>query len=123
MFTLFYGILIGCITLYAFSLGGQTYAFTVLGISQLFHAIGMRDKDKSILRMNHLENPFMLLAFFLGIALQVMVTEIPFLVEAFGTAKLSLSQWKLLLGISAVPLLVHEILLIPRKLLGIGRRR
>ena len=122
-FTVFYGILIGCITLYAFSLGGQTYAFTVLGISQLFHAIGMRDKDKSILRMNHLENPFMLIAFFLGLALQVLVTEVPFLVEAFGTAKLSFSQWRLLLGISAVPLVAHELLLLPRKLLGMGRKQ
>ena len=55
-FTVFYGVLIAAITLYAFYLGGQTYAFTVLGVSQLFHAIGMRDKDKSVFRMKHLEN-------------------------------------------------------------------
>ena len=83
----------------------------------------MRDKDKSILRMNHLENPFMLIAFFLGLALQVLVTEVQFLVEAFGTAKLSFSQWRLLLGISAVPLVTHELLLLPRKLLGMGRKQ
>lgn len=33
----------------------QTYAFTVLGMSQLFHAIGMRDVETSLFRMNHLE--------------------------------------------------------------------
>ena len=76
-FTVFYGLLIAGITLYAFRLGGQTYAFTVLGVSQLFHAIGMRDKNKSFFSMNHLENPFMILAFCLGLGLQMMVTEVP----------------------------------------------
>lgn len=28
----------------------QTYSFTVLGMSQLFHAIGMRDVQKSVFR-------------------------------------------------------------------------
>lgn len=121
IFTVFYGILIGSITLYAFHLGGQTYAFTVLGISQLFHAIGMRDKDKSVLSMNYLENPFMLLAFFLGILLQVMVTEIPYFVQAFGTEKLSFAEWQLLLGISAVPLLMHELLLLLGRILGMKK--
>lgn len=123
IFTVFYGLLIAAITLYAFHLGGQTYAFTVLGVSQLFHAIGMRDKDKSVLRMNHVENPFMIIAFFLGLGLQVMVTEIPYFVEAFGTARLSLGEWKLLLGISAVPLLAHELLLLPGKLLGMKKHQ
>ena len=40
----------------------QTYAFTVLGMSQLFHAIGMRDVERSVFRMNHLQNRLMLLA-------------------------------------------------------------
>ncbi|MBR4878320.1 MAG: cation-translocating P-type ATPase, partial [Clostridia bacterium] len=31
----------------------QTYAFTILGLSQLFHAIGMRDVNKSVFKMNH----------------------------------------------------------------------
>lgn len=108
--TVLYGILIGSITLYAYFLGGQTYAFTVLGVSQLFHAIGMRDQRKSVCTMNHLENPYMILAFFFGLFLQVIVTEVPLLIQVFQTQKLMLSQWVLLLGISALPLLVHEIL-------------
>ena len=35
-FTVFYGLLIAGITLYAFRLGGETYAFTVLGVSSAF---------------------------------------------------------------------------------------
>lgn len=118
LFTVFYGVLIGAITLYAFYKGGQTYAFTVLGVSQLFHAIGMRDRDKSVLRMNHLENPFMIIAFFLGIALQMLVTEVPYFIQAFQTTRLSFGEWQWLLGISAIPLLMHEILLLPRLLTG-----
>lgn len=121
LFTIFYGFLIGCITLYAFHLGGQTYAFTVLGVSQLFHAWGMRDREKSILRMNHLENPFMILAFVLGIFLQLLVTEVPWLIQAFGTQKLSWGEWQLLLGLSAAPVLAHELLLLPGRLIGMRK--
>ena len=60
----------------------------------------------------------MILAFFLGIFLQVLVTEVPWLVDAFGTKQLSFGEWQLLLGISVLPLVFHELLLLPRKLLG-----
>ncbi|MBR2627083.1 MAG: PLP-dependent transferase, partial [Peptococcaceae bacterium] len=45
----------------------QTYAFTVLGMSQLFHAIGMRDMHKSFFRMHPLENKLMIGACMIGI--------------------------------------------------------
>ena len=60
----------------------QTYAFTVLGISQLFHAIGMRDVETSLLRMNHLNNRLMLAAFVIGFSLQGLVTEFPYFIQA-----------------------------------------
>lgn len=87
----------------------QTYAFTVLGFSQLFHAIGMRNVNLSILRMNHRNNPFMFTAFFIGLFLQIIVTEIPVLTTLFGAAKLSLTEWLALTLLSAVPLLFHEL--------------
>ncbi|HJA94294.1 MAG TPA: cation-translocating P-type ATPase [Candidatus Eisenbergiella merdipullorum] len=88
----------------------QTYAFTVLGMSQLFHAIGMRDVEKSVFRMNHLQNRLMLLALAVGFLLQISVTEIPLLTAAFGTAHLTLREWLRLLILAAFPLLAHEIL-------------
>ena len=140
--TCFYGILIAVISLMAFSMPlwpwmkeatglgekllvfraglekeaflvrGQTYAFTVLGMSQLFHAIGMRDVGRSVFRMNHLENKVMLLALAAGMALQVAVTELPCFVKAFGTAHLSLSDWLVLSALAAVPIAAHEIVLL-----------
>ena len=144
--TVFYGLLIGGVSLAAFlmapfaaltesgreatwaalteSLGNpmilsraQTYAFTVLGLSQLFHAVGMRNMRKSVFAMDHLSNKLMIAAFFAGVALQAAVTEIPFLVHAFQTVRLSAGEWGRLLLLAAAPLFAHEVIC----LLGVRR--
>ena len=96
----------------------QTHAFTVLGISQLFHAIGMRDVNRSVFKMNHRNNPYMIGAFLIGIALQAAVTEIGPLIGLFGTVRLSLMEWGQLIALSATPLIVHELLVA----IGYGNR-
>ena len=88
----------------------QTHAFTVLGISQLFHAIGMRDVNRSVFRMNHRNNPYMIGAFVIGIFLQLAVTEIAPLIRLFGTVRLGFTEWGQLIALSATPLIVHELL-------------
>ena len=88
----------------------QTHAFTVLGISQLFHAIGMRDVNRSVFKMNHRNNPYMLGAVAAGIALQAAVTEIEPLIRLFGTVRLSMAEWIQLIALSVTPLIVHELL-------------
>lgn len=90
----------------------QTYAFTVLGMSQLFHAIGMRDMRKSVFCMNHLDNKLMLAACVIGLLLQAAVTEIPFLTAAFGTAHLTMTEWLRLGVLAAFPLAAHELLVL-----------
>ena len=91
----------------------QTHAFTVLGISQLFHAIGMRDVNRSVFKINHKNNPYMIGAFVIGIALQAAVTEITPLINLFGTVRLELAEWVQLMALSATPLIVHELLALP----------
>ena len=139
--TCFYGLLIGSISLTAFLMlpcailkaqgieittehlalvlrqeaileKSQTYAFTVLGMSQLFHALGMRDVHKSFFRMNHFNNKLMIGACILGFILQFAVTEVPVLIEAFGTSHLSGQEWMRLSILAAFPLIAHEILAI-----------
>lgn len=88
----------------------QTYAFTVLGMSQLYHAVGMRDVRRSVFRMKHLENKLMLAACILGFLLQFAVTEIPFLIHAFGTSPLSGREWLRLSVLAAAPLFAHEMM-------------
>lgn len=90
----------------------QTYAFTVLGMSQLFHAVGMRDTQKSVFRMNHLENKLMIAACIIGFLLQFAVTEVPFLIQAFGTSPLSVREWMRLSILAAAPLFAHEIMVL-----------
>ena len=137
--TLCYGLVIGCISLLAFVAvpyqellksglpvsiqnlekilrlplvlnRAQTHAFTVLGMSQLMHAVGMRDVNRSVFKMNHLENVYMIIAWALGIALQALVTEIPYFVSLFGTSRLSLTEWGSLGVLASMPLIVHELL-------------
>lgn len=93
----------------------QTYAFTVLGLSQIFHAIGMRDVNKSVFKMNHFANKMMVVAFAVGFALQIAVTEIPFLVSTFGTSQLHGTEWLYLTLVSMIPLLIHEIVIVVKK--------
>ena len=136
--TIFYGLLIAAISLTAFlkipwevlaegqkefclsNIAGvlqdeavlaraQTYAFTVLGMSQLFHALGMRDVRTSVFSGKRTFNPVMAAAFVLGILLQMAVTEIPYLVNMFGTAPLVWQEWAVLLILAAFPVLTHEI--------------
>uniref|UniRef100_UPI00405683EB cation-translocating P-type ATPase n=1 Tax=Acetatifactor sp. TaxID=1872090 RepID=UPI00405683EB len=139
--TCFYGVLIACISLAAFLMlpcallnamdveitvenlaavlskesvlaKSQTYSFTVLGMSQLFHAVGMRDMHRSVLRMRPSGNKLMIGACILGFALQFAVTEVPFLINAFGTSHLSGREWGILVGLAAFPLLAHEIIVL-----------
>ena len=91
---------------------GQTYAFTVLGMSQLFHAVGMRDVNVSVFHRKLGRNPVMLLAVVLGFGLQLAVTEIPVLVHAFGTAHLQLTEWGILVGLASAPLIAHEMIVL-----------
>lgn len=88
----------------------QTYAFTVLGMAQLFHAVGMRDVENSVFRMNHLENHLMIAAVAIGAGLQALVTEVPYFVELFATCRLTSTDWVMLLALASMPLLAHEIL-------------
>ncbi len=96
----------------------QTYAFTVLGMSQLYHAVGMKDTQKSVLFMKHWLNPMMLAACVIGFLLQFAVTKIPFLIEGFGTVSLTGREWLRLSILSAFPILAHECIVISGKIFG-----
>ncbi len=98
----------------------QTYAFTVLGISELFHAVGMRSPGTSVFAAGLFSNRLMAGAFFGGLALQAAVTCIPAVCAVFKTALLGPGEWGVLLVLSAAPLLAHEILAALR---GLNRRR
>ncbi|MFT9055216.1 MAG: cation-translocating P-type ATPase C-terminal domain-containing protein, partial [Ethanoligenens sp.] len=94
---------------------GGTLCVTVLAVSQLFHAIGMRNTNRSLFRMNHLENRFMLFAFFLGLILQIVIIEIPILNVFFSTTPLDAPHWLLTFGLALLPLVAHELIVLGKK--------
>ena len=88
----------------------RTFAFTTLGISQLFHMIGMSDIKSYLFGIIKKKNFIMIFALIIGILLQFMVTEIPILSNLFQTSTLSFKEWCILIALSSVPLLLHELL-------------
>lgn len=89
----------------------RTLAFSTLAICQLFHAFGMRNLKKSIFdRKLFMKNKLMIFSFIFGLFLQVIVTEVPFLVTFFKTSSLSLNYWIIIILVALIPLTVHEII-------------
>jgi len=139
--TLFYGFLIGFLTLFAFisaplselnALGvkvnfenvllmlenemilseAQTFAFTTLATCELLHAIGMRNLKKSFIRKEIFNNKLMIFAVCIGILLQVLVTKIPLCNDYFKTTNLGVGEWCYILGVSLFVLIAHETLIL-----------
>ena len=52
----------------------------------------------------------MITALVSGFFLQFAVTEIPFLIQAFGTSHLSGGEWMRLTVLAAAPLFAHELM-------------
>lgn len=96
-------------------LKAQTYAFSTLALSQLFHSIGMRDVNKTIFCKQTFKNKLLIFALFIGIGIQVCVTEITFLSKWFKTTHLHFLDWVIILLISTLPLFFHEIKILFQK--------
>lgn len=94
----------------------RTYAFTVLGVSQLFHMLGMANMRRSFVRLFHKDRWLLWTAFAVGLGLQILVTEVPFLTKAFDTTSLHFSEWLTLAALATLPLIVHEIIVLIRHL-------
>lgn len=123
------GSLIGVLTLtafyfglseYGYNLGSQnipetiltyarTMAFVVLGVSQLFYSLTMKNSTKSILQVGLFSNMYLIDAIILGFVLQVGVVSVPFLASAFKVTMLSLTDWALVILFALVPVVVNEI--------------
>lgn len=96
-------------------LKAQTYAFSTLALSQLFHSIGMRDVQKTAFCKQTLKNKLLLFALLIGIVIQFCVTEIQPLSVLFKTTRLSFAEWGIILLLSMLPLFAHEIKIIFKK--------
>ena len=110
------GIMIGMLTLLAFSIGnkyfglevGRTMAFISIGILELVHSFNVKS-EKSIFKTGLFENKFLVGSFVLGIFVQVIVVLIPQLAEIFKLVSLTGLQWCITLVISILPVPIMEI--------------
>lgn len=95
----------------------RTMGFSVLALSQLFHALNCRSQVRSFFALGPLSNPWLLLAFFGSIVIQTGVIYLPFAQKIFKTVALSPSDWLLMIGISTLPFVAMEIYKLVRALI------
>lgn len=99
-------IVMTIVTLFAFKYYHQfsiekarTAAFTVLGLTQVFRTLNMRDIKKSVFEIGFFRNKFLIISLILVLFLQVMVIRIPFFQNIFGFE--TISYWEIFILIAA----------------------
>jgi Ca2+-transporting ATPase len=110
------GIMIGMLTLVAFSLGnkffglevGRTMAFLTMGLIELVHSFNIKS-EQSILKVGILENKFLIGSFVLGSIIQTIVVIIPSLASIFKLVSLNKMQWIITIIISLLPIPIMEL--------------
>ncbi|MBQ9658902.1 MAG: calcium-translocating P-type ATPase, PMCA-type [Clostridia bacterium] len=109
------GIMLGMLTLVAFSLGnsmfglevGRTMAFVSLGMLELIHSFNIKS-EKSIFESGFFDNKYLIGALILGTIMQVAVVVIPQVAEVFKLVPLNKIQWLYTFLISISPLIIME---------------
>ena len=110
------GIMIGMLTLIAFSIGNKyfgidvarTMAFVSIGILELVHSFNIKS-EQSILKKDLFKNKFLMGSFILGVVVQLIVVIIPQLAEIFKLVPLTQTQWLIVLIISILPIPIVEL--------------
>ena len=88
----------------------QTAAFCVLSFSELTHMLGMTSIRKSFVHNFKTRNKLLWLSFGLGVVLQLAVVLIPGINSFFKCDYLDLWMWLMIIGLSLLPLIVHELI-------------
>ena len=110
------GIMLGMLTLIAFSIGnkyyglevGRTMAFIALGMLELVHSFNIKS-EQSIFKIGILENKYLIGSFILGTIVQTIVVIIPQLAEIFKLVPLNQTQWLITIAISLLPIPIMEL--------------
>ncbi|MGN0349450.1 MAG: calcium-translocating P-type ATPase, PMCA-type [Roseburia sp.] len=118
----FYGIMVGVITLVAYALGeyvlsdpevadatANTMAFATLVFCELTRAFAVRSERHSIFQIGLFSNKTMNKAFVVGLGLQLAVLLIPALQPIFNVTSLTATEWLVVVGLALLPLATSEI--------------
>jgi calcium-translocating P-type ATPase len=79
----------------------RTAGFTTLVLAQLFNALNARSETRSAFH-GLFANSWLWGAILLGVVLQVVVVEVPFLQVAFGTASMDIAHWGACFALASV---------------------
>ncbi|MDR2044117.1 MAG: cation-translocating P-type ATPase [Clostridium sp.] len=91
------------------SRSGMTMAFLTLSLTEVFHSFNMRSLDKSIFSMKK-QNPFLLGAMLLSWVCTTVVLTVPFLADAFGFERISLSEYLVSVGLALLVIPIVELI-------------
>ena len=110
------GIMLGMLTLIAFSIGnkyyglevGRTMAFVSLGVLELIHSFNIKSEE-SIFKTGIFENKFLIGSFILGVLIQTIVVIVPAFANIFSLVPLTSMQWLIVAIISILPIPIMEV--------------
>jgi len=101
----------------------RTMAFTLLAVSPLFHALNCRSRLRSAFGKDFFSNRILRAAIAISLAVHVVTIAVPALHPVFRTHFLSLSEWGLVIGLSALPVPVFEVVKLVERALSRGAAR
>ena len=109
------GIMIGMLTLFAFSIGnnlynievGRTMAFVSLGLLELVHCFNIKS-EQSLFKTGIFDNKYLIGSFVLGTIIQAIVVVVPLFANIFSLVSLNSTQWWITLMISLLPIPIME---------------
>lgn len=110
------GVMIGVLTLFAFSLGkklyglqvGRTMAFFTLSALELVHSFNVKS-ESSVFKVGIFSNMYLVGAVIVGLVLQSIVILNPKVATVFDSVPLNSTQWIYVIAISILPLVIVEI--------------
>ena len=118
----FYGIYLAIITLVAYFIGskdgfnvGMTMAFTVLCLSQIFHALNQSSSETSLFSKDYPRNKMLYLAMLGSVFFLLIVLFITPIREFFSLSVLTGNEWLVVILLSLSPILVVEIFKLIRR--------
>lgn len=112
------GIFVAAMTIAAYWTGamltshraGQTMAFCVLALSQMLRAFNQRSNTEPVWVRAEKTNPWLLLSFFVSLALMLCILFVPELRSAFRLISLTGTQWLIVAGLSMLSMLQAEVM-------------
>ena len=99
----------------------RTVAFTTLAMFQVFNALNVRSRTKSLLQIGPFTNRYLLGAIALSVALQVVATRAGFLQNVLGTTSLAVNDWLWIVAVSSSVFVADELRKLAQRLLRRSR--